>query len=156
MPAHQPQQSHQQEIEPAATTQQSALQTHPTTTVPTVENEIGADPASPPPENSEEVPHARGPPVVGVEDMGLQDGKGVEMPLSNSESGSEDEPAAHDGQEQKPSDQADGKGETDNDGDILLGDVKNGGEGGQNAGGTAAGIAGSSTGTEQGSEGKEK
>ncbi|PYH42080.1 uncharacterized protein BP01DRAFT_394471 [Aspergillus saccharolyticus JOP 1030-1] len=29
----------------------------------------------------EDVPHARGPPVVGVEDLGLQDGKGVEMNL---------------------------------------------------------------------------
>ncbi|KAK2768538.1 hypothetical protein FQN54_000394 [Arachnomyces sp. PD_36] len=40
---------------------------------------------SPPAEDGEEIPHARGPAVVGVEDMGLQDGKGVEMSLSASE-----------------------------------------------------------------------
>jgi hypothetical protein len=40
---------------------------------------------SPPAEDGEEVPHARGPAVVGVEDMGLQDGKGVGMSLSASE-----------------------------------------------------------------------
>jgi hypothetical protein len=31
----------------------------------------------------EEIPHARGPSVLGVEDLGLQDGKGVQMVLSD-------------------------------------------------------------------------
>ncbi|KAL5042180.1 hypothetical protein BDW71DRAFT_190473 [Aspergillus fruticulosus] len=37
------------------------------------------------PEPTEEVPHARGPSVLGVQDMGLQDGKGVEMILLGKE-----------------------------------------------------------------------
>ncbi|RDW94168.1 uncharacterized protein DSM5745_01490 [Aspergillus mulundensis] len=36
-----------------------------------------------PAEPTDEVPHARGPSLLGVEDMGLQDGKGVEMTLLN-------------------------------------------------------------------------
>ncbi|KAL5000546.1 hypothetical protein BDV10DRAFT_35295 [Aspergillus recurvatus] len=36
-------------------------------------------------EPTEEIPHARGPSVLGVEDMGLQDGKGVEMTLLGKE-----------------------------------------------------------------------
>ena len=38
-----------------------------------------------PAESTEEVPHARGPSVLGVEDLGLQDGKGVEMTLQGKE-----------------------------------------------------------------------
>ncbi|KAL4747380.1 hypothetical protein BDW72DRAFT_182896 [Aspergillus terricola var. indicus] len=38
-----------------------------------------------PAEPTEEVPHVRGPSVLGVEDMGLQDGKGVEMTLQGKE-----------------------------------------------------------------------
>lgn len=44
------------------------------------ENEEDGENSSPQPE---EIPHARGPSVLGVEDMGLQDGKGVEMVLSD-------------------------------------------------------------------------
>lgn len=119
---------HPQETETAATTQQSAFRPHSAATGTTVENEIGADRASPTPENSEEVPHARGPPVVGVEDMGLQDGKDVEMTLPKVESGSEGQPVVQDGQNLKHGEQAEGKAEADSDGDILLGDVKDGGE----------------------------
>lgn len=59
---------------------------------PTPENEQqnvdATSPASPASADSAEaVPHARGPPVVGVEDVGLQNGKGVEMTLSTKESG---------------------------------------------------------------------
>ncbi|KAL3434335.1 hypothetical protein BDV09DRAFT_170219 [Aspergillus tetrazonus] len=42
-----------------------------------------------PAEPTEEVPHARGPSVLGVEDMGLQDGKGVEMTLQGKETEAE-------------------------------------------------------------------
>ncbi|EAW10688.1 uncharacterized protein ACLA_051600 [Aspergillus clavatus NRRL 1] len=92
------------------------------------------------PETTEEIPHARGPPVLGVEDMGLQDGKGIEMNLSNdkdamdiqtstsaSASGSataDTEPSsAAEGQSNsglEPAPQAD----ADGDGDIQLDDVK--------------------------------
>ena len=47
--------------------------------------EAGTASASSPADTSDEIPHARGPPVVGVEDMGLQDGKGVEMNLGEDE-----------------------------------------------------------------------
>ncbi|RAO65849.1 uncharacterized protein BHQ10_001861 [Talaromyces amestolkiae] len=39
----------------------------------------------------EEIPHARGPSVLGVEDLGLQDGKGVEMVLSDPNKSQEEE-----------------------------------------------------------------
>ncbi|KAK2785718.1 hypothetical protein FQN52_008267 [Onygenales sp. PD_12] len=35
-------------------------------------------------DDTEEAPHARGPAILGVEDMGLQDGRGVQMSLSTS------------------------------------------------------------------------
>ncbi|KAJ5662272.1 uncharacterized protein N7477_009888 [Penicillium maclennaniae] len=38
---------------------------------------------SPPAESPDEVPHARGPALLGVQDMGLQDGKGVEVNLGD-------------------------------------------------------------------------
>ena len=40
---------------------------------------------SPPADSTEELPHARGPAILGVEDMGLQDGQGVEMTLDEQE-----------------------------------------------------------------------
>ncbi|PYH91493.1 hypothetical protein BO71DRAFT_359366 [Aspergillus ellipticus CBS 707.79] len=64
----------------------------------------GAAGSSPPPADAEDIPHARGPSVVGVEDLGLQDGKGVEMDLSNAES--------------------EAKSAADGDGDISLEDAK--------------------------------
>lgn len=74
---------------------------------------------SPQADTSEEVPHARGPPVVGVEDLGLQDGKGVEMTLG--------EPGAQDGASDSSaaaSTHVDGEsGSTDKDGDIVLDDT---------------------------------
>lgn len=68
--------------------------------------------------------------------MGLQDGKDVEMPLSKSEGGSDGEHGVQNGEQAKPGDQAEAKGEADNDGDILLGDVKNGEKEGQSTTGT--------------------
>ena len=127
MPNHE---SHGQEAETA----QSAFEPHPTATGTAVENETGADRTSPSPESSEEIPHARGPPVVGVEDMGLQDGKGVEIPLSNVEGGSEGQPVVHGGQDQA-------MGEADSDGDILLKDVTDGGEREETDTGAASGTA---------------
>jgi hypothetical protein len=72
------------------------------TTSPTLQNQLLSQPADltpqehvgiggnvlegeTPAEPTEEVPHARGPSVLGVEDMGLQDGKGVEMTLQGKE-----------------------------------------------------------------------
>ena len=46
-----------------------------------LEGEMTAEP--------EGIPHARGPSLLGVEDMGLQDGKGVEMTLLNKEAESD-------------------------------------------------------------------
>ncbi|KAJ5637971.1 hypothetical protein N7490_007850 [Penicillium lividum] len=80
---------------------------------PTIEGEHAVISGSPPAE-SDEVPHARGPSVVGVEDMGLQDGKGVEMNL-------ETEHAVTGGAEEARADG--GSGPADNDGDIVLGDT---------------------------------
>ncbi|CDM36902.1 hypothetical protein DTO013E5_3006 [Penicillium roqueforti] len=61
-----------------------ALPTQPgeqdTTTLLSVETDETVATASP--ELSDEVPHARGPMLLGVEDMGLQDGKGVEVRLT--------------------------------------------------------------------------
>lgn len=45
-----------------------------------MEGEEDGEESSP---QAEEIPHARGPSLLGIEDMGLQDGKGVEMTLSN-------------------------------------------------------------------------
>ncbi|KAL4811254.1 hypothetical protein BDV18DRAFT_155862 [Aspergillus unguis] len=59
-----------------ATHQTPALDTEGNSSI--LEGELTADP-------SEEIPHARGPSLLGVEDMGLQDGKGVEMTLLSKE-----------------------------------------------------------------------
>ncbi|KAF3388321.1 hypothetical protein F1880_004201 [Penicillium rolfsii] len=74
---------------------------------------------SPQADSSEEVPHARGPPIVGVQDLGLQDGKGVEMTLGEQvgQDGTSDLPAAE-------SNSAEGESRAaDKDGDIVLDDT---------------------------------
>ncbi|KAJ5779549.1 hypothetical protein N7457_007269 [Penicillium paradoxum] len=83
--------------------------------------ESGDGPATASPEPSDEVPHARGPTLLGVEDMGLQDGKGVEMSLGTD--GAADVPAAV---ASTPGSEETEKKEstTDKDGDIVLGDTK--------------------------------
>lgn len=75
-------------------------------------------PATASPEPSDEVPHARGPILLGVEDMGLQDGKGIEMSLStDSTAGVPAAVAATPGSGEQ------GKESTaDKDGDIVLED----------------------------------
>ncbi|KAI2794765.1 hypothetical protein POX_a01366 [Penicillium oxalicum] len=80
--------------------------------------------ASVPTEPSEEVPHARGPSTLGVEDLGLQDGKGIEVELG-----------AQDGQDGAPSSSAmgssvmeDAPSPTDQDGDISLDDATSQGD----------------------------
>ncbi|CAG8189901.1 unnamed protein product [Penicillium olsonii] len=90
------------------------------TTLP--ETEDGAPTASPEP--SDEVPHARGPVLLGVEDMGLQDGKGVEVSL-----GAESEsavPTVTSATGETPGIEALAKTESavDKDGDIFLQDTK--------------------------------
>ncbi|CRG92293.1 hypothetical protein PISL3812_09350 [Talaromyces islandicus] len=85
------------------------------------ENGDGDDRSSPQPD---EVPHARGPPVVGVEDLGLQDGKGVEMTLSSSAPNQEDNGEAD--TSKNPSSEAlevKASENGDADGDIVLDDV---------------------------------
>ncbi|OJJ40472.1 hypothetical protein ASPWEDRAFT_216634 [Aspergillus wentii DTO 134E9] len=131
-----PQEQEQQTQEPQAQEEDTAgfaTQQTPANTESTiaVENEaLGANVTSPP-ADTEEVPHARGPPVVGVEDMGLQDGKGVEMALSSEEgAASNDATAAQEGQQTNQSAQGNdySNPNADGDGDILLGDVKGGTE----------------------------
>ena len=82
--------------------------------------------ASPPAESADEVPHARGPALLGVEDMGLQDGKGVEMDLGDlaahdaaTGDGVSDAPAAEASTEASREVDA-----PDGDGDIVLEDTK--------------------------------
>lgn len=83
--------------------------------------------ASPPAESPDEVPHARGPPVVGVEDLGLQDGKGVEMNLGNEGTeGGTANPDASEGSKGESTTEAaqvvSGLTAADRDGDIALED----------------------------------
>ena len=77
-------------------------------------------------ESPDEVPHARGPQVLGIEDLGLQDGKGVEMDLV--EHGVDDMVTgdgaadAHPSTTEEP--RADGESVyPDKDGDIVLEDT---------------------------------
>lgn len=85
--------------------------------------------ASPPAESPDEVPHARGPPVVGVEDLGLQDGRGVEMNLG--EEGMEDANAGEGLTEESATEAPEvvsGLAAADQDGDIALEDPQPGEE----------------------------
>lgn len=87
--------------------------------------EGGAVSTSSPGESADEVPHARGPPVLGVEDLGLQDGKGVEMTLAEQESqggGSTDAPAPEPSSTEGP--EGNETKSADKDGDIILEDSK--------------------------------
>lgn len=74
------------------------------------------------------VPHATGPDVVGVQDMGLQDGQGVELQLGRKPPEEEQgEPAETESEglsEQKAGgDGGDGDGNRDGDGDLVLTDA---------------------------------
>lgn len=107
--------------EPQDPSKEETITTHETTTLPshslTTETETA---------ETDELPHARGPPVVGVEDMGLQDGKGVEMPLEG-EGGDASEKKADGDDSTGDSEQKEGEGDgKDGDGDISLGDAKKG------------------------------
>lgn len=77
---------------------------------------------SPPAESPDEVPHARGPALLGVQDMGLQDGKGVEVDLG----GQNAQPTAGDGAPDAPApastEAAQVANVADGDGDIVLDD----------------------------------
>ncbi|KGO64641.1 Protein phosphatase 4 core regulatory subunit R2 [Penicillium italicum] len=90
-----------------------------TTTLVPAEAEESAATASPEP--SDEIPHARGPIVLGVEDMGLQDGKGVEMRLSTD--GAADVPDSAATTTQATEEQAKAEPTGDKDGDIVLTDT---------------------------------
>lgn len=72
-------------------------------------------------EDDDSVPHARGPSIIGVEDMGLQDGKDVQMTLlpADSDVTTKDQPA-----EETQSGKNGSVGhEEDGDGDIVIDDV---------------------------------
>lgn len=80
-------------------------------------------------EDGEDIPHARGPTVLGVEDMGLQDGKGVRMSLtpdqrdpSSATPSSGNQPSAADkSTAEVPAGDADA--DADGDGDIEITDA---------------------------------
>lgn len=82
-------------------------------------------------EGSEAVPHARGPDVVGVEDMGLQDGKDVELQISKGSpkpeqaAMEETKPGPESGMEDvvQAKDQREAAMLANGDGDIVLTDV---------------------------------
>jgi hypothetical protein len=78
--------------------------------------------ASPPAESPDEVPHARGPALLGVEDMGLQDGKGVEMDLGDQNAQRTTGDGAQDAQASTSTEAAQVTNVTDGDGDIVLDD----------------------------------
>ncbi|KAL1868825.1 hypothetical protein Plec18167_008130 [Paecilomyces lecythidis] len=94
------------------------------------------------PEAEEDAPHARGPSVLGVEDMGLQDGKGIEMTLSSQAAPKNGVDASVTEQGQPEGlDAANGtNGNPDSDGDIVLSDAA-GRTGQQDTENTLAGSA---------------
>ena len=111
----------------------------------TAQNETMGGASPPPVDSSEEIPHARGPPIVGVEDMGLQDGKGVEMTLAQDANAPADQSSAPTDQprstadEQTENQKPASRANADSDGDIQLDDVKEAGESAPAA--TATGAA---------------
>ncbi|RHZ68510.1 uncharacterized protein CDV56_109341 [Aspergillus thermomutatus] len=98
------------------------------------ENETMGGTSPPPADSSEEIPHARGPPIVGVQDMGLQDGKGLEMTLTSdanalaSQSSAQTEQPNTTTQEQIGDQEPASRANADGDGDIQLDDAKEAGE----------------------------
>ena len=156
----QPQLQEEFEITTTTTTQEVTLQTQSATTPAVDESATMGGAESPPPPDTEELPHARGPPVVGVEDMGLQDGKGVEMPLSNGEGGeaaaaaasgndrntdkaTTPEKANDENQNKEPASLPEEGGKKDGDGDTPVLDSKD--ENGEGGAGSTAVAAESST-----------
>ncbi|KAB8260022.1 hypothetical protein BDV32DRAFT_123444 [Aspergillus pseudonomiae] len=115
------QNSFQQEADGAA----EPVLSHPTTSV--IENEAMEDTGPQQTDPSEDIPHARGPRILGVEDMGLQDGKGVEMTLENEE-GANNNSAEQNGPLDNDANQTSTKENADGDGDITLDDAKNANE----------------------------
>ncbi|GAB1200820.1 hypothetical protein APSETT444_010200 [Aspergillus pseudonomiae] len=115
------QHSFQQEADGAA----EPVLSHPTTSV--IENEAMEDTGPQQTDPSEDIPHARGPRILGVEDMGLQDGKGVEMTLENEE-GANNNSAEQNGPLDNDANQTSTKENADGDGDITLDDAKNANE----------------------------
>ncbi|KAE8144808.1 hypothetical protein BDV25DRAFT_166024 [Aspergillus avenaceus] len=95
----------------------------------TTDNQAMED-AEPQPVESEDIPHARGPRILGVEDLGLQDGKGVEMTLESDEKPANNDTTEQGGQlaeSSRPHDSSQNtvKASTDDDGDITLDDARN-------------------------------
>jgi hypothetical protein len=75
-------------------------------------------------ESSVEIPHARGPPVLGVADMGLQNGRGIELSLADSNVVEESQAAVSSDHLAEASNWKNGTSEgTDQDGDIALNDA---------------------------------
>ncbi|KAJ5125532.1 Protein phosphatase 4 core regulatory subunit R2 [Penicillium atrosanguineum] len=77
---------------------------------------------SPPAESPDEIPHARGPALLGVQDMGLQDGKGVEVNLGDQTAQTAIGDGASDALASASIEAAQEANATDGDGDIVLDD----------------------------------
>ncbi|RLM00506.1 hypothetical protein CFD26_108634 [Aspergillus turcosus] len=111
---------------------------HPTpqgqSSAPTAQNETMGGTSPQPADSSEEIPHARGPPILGVEDMGLQDGKGVEMTLAcdanalANQSSAQTEQPSPTTEEQIDNQEPASRANADSDGDIQLDDAKEAGD----------------------------
>ncbi|PKX92528.1 uncharacterized protein P174DRAFT_442371 [Aspergillus novofumigatus IBT 16806] len=92
-------------------------------------------------------PPRSGPPILGVEDMGLQDGKGVEMTLAQNANALADRSSAQTEQptstaeEQTENQEPASRANADSDGDIQLDDAKEAGESAPAATATAAAAA---------------
>jgi hypothetical protein len=78
----------------------------------------GNEPRPSPLPSSEEIPHPRGPAVLGVEDLGLQNGKDIQLPLSDAGTTIEN----REGQISRGQPISDRSETTDRDRDIVLSD----------------------------------
>ncbi|GIJ81814.1 hypothetical protein Asppvi_000317 [Aspergillus pseudoviridinutans] len=125
----------------------------------TAQNETMGGTSPPPADSSEEIPHARGPPILGVEDMGLQDGKGVQMTLAQdanalaTQSPAQAEQPSSTAEEQTENREPASRANADSDGDIQLDDAKEAGESAPAA--TATAAAAEATETPQATEDKD-
>lgn len=81
---------------------------------------------SPDSEDGDSVPHPRGPALLGVEDLGLQNGRGVEMTLETAATNSTPHAADTGGETQGQ--QVSSELDADADGDVVIADVPEAGE----------------------------
>lgn len=122
----------QQQCQTATVAAMEQSSTYPSSMSSAIQHQQPTDPTSPPTDPSEEMPHARGPPIVGVEDVGLQNGQGVQMNLSTDAALSDPTTSTPSGNTNtsQTGQSTTRENDTDADGDVVVGGVRNG-EGGQ-------------------------